>query len=175
MRYHLVTLGCPKNVADSDKLEALLREGYHEPTDRPARADLIVVNTCGFLEAAREESVDAILRLALRKRPGQKLVVAGCLSQICARQLQEEIPEVDALFGVEAWEQVAALAGTAARPRHARPCGHGGALRYPGDLPEPAAQRLPEDLRRLQRPLRLLHHPPHQGAPPQRRARGPGG
>jgi len=118
MRYHLVTLGCPKNVADSDKLEALLREGHHEPIDRPARADLIVVNTCGFLEAARGESIDAILRLALRKRPGQKLVVAGCLSQIYARQLQEEMPEVDALFGVEAWEQVAVLAGTA-RPRYA--------------------------------------------------------
>jgi len=123
MRYHLVTLGCPKNVADSDKLEALLREGHHEPTDRPARADLIVVNTCGFLEAARDESIDAVLRLALRKRPGQKLVVAGCLSQIYARQLQEEMPEVDAFFGVEAWEQVAALAGTAARPSHGRPSG----------------------------------------------------
>ena len=139
MRYHLVTLGCPKNVADSDKLEALLREGYHEPTDRPARADLIVVNTCGFLEAAREESIDAILRLALRKRPGQKLVVAGCLSQIYARQLQEEMPEVDALFGVEAWEQVAALAGppagragTAGRPRQARPSG----AEAPFDIPE---------------------------------------
>jgi ribosomal protein S12 methylthiotransferase len=123
VRYHLVTLGCPKNVADSEKLEVLLREGRHEPTDRPAHADLIVVNTCGFLEAAREESIDAILRLALRKRPGQKLVVAGCLSQIYARQLREEMPEVDALFGVEAWEQVAALAGPAARPRHARPSG----------------------------------------------------
>ena len=121
MRYHLVTLGCPKNVADSDKLEALLREGHHEPADRPARADLIVVNTCGFLEAAREESIDAILRLALHKRPGQKLVVTGCLSQICARQLEDEMPEVDALFGVEAWEQVAALAGAAARPRRRAP------------------------------------------------------
>jgi ribosomal protein S12 methylthiotransferase len=152
MRYHLVTLGCPKNVADSDKLEALLREGHHEPIDRPARADLIVVNTCGFLEAARGESIDAILRLALRKRPGQKLVVAGCLSQIYARQLQEEMPEVDALFGVEAWEQVAALAGTACRTGRHRPAslrfpvGQAGALRYPGGLPEPAAQRLPEDL-----------------------------
>jgi ribosomal protein S12 methylthiotransferase len=121
MRYHLVTLGCPKNVADSDKLEALLREGYHRPTDRPARADLIVVNTCGFLEAAREQSIDAILRLALRKRPGQKLVVTGCLSQVYARQIEKEMPEVDALFGVEAWEQVAALAGTAAWSSGRRP------------------------------------------------------
>jgi ribosomal protein S12 methylthiotransferase len=121
MRYHLVTLGCPKNVADSDKLEALLQEGFHQPTDRPTSADLIVVNTCGFLEAAREESIDAILRLSLRKRPGQKLVVTGCLSQICARQIEEEMPEVDALFGIEAWEQVAALAGTAARSSGRRP------------------------------------------------------
>jgi ribosomal protein S12 methylthiotransferase len=139
MRYHLVTLGCPKNVADSDKLEALLREGYHEPTDRPARADLIVVNTCGFLETAREESIDAILRLALRKRPGQKLVVAGCLSQIYARQLQEEMPEVDALFGVEAWEQVAALADTAGRPRQARPSG----AEAPFDIPEASRSARP--------------------------------
>ena len=117
MRYHLVTLGCPKNVADSEKLERLLRQGHHEPAGRLGRADLIVVNTCGFLEAAREESIDAILRLAIGKRPGQKLVVAGCLSQIYARQLQKEMPEVDAVFGVEAWEQVAALAGAAARPR----------------------------------------------------------
>ena len=144
MRYHLVTLGCPKNVADSDKLEALLREGYHEPTDRPARADLIVVNTCGFLEAAREESIDAILRLALRKRPGQKLVVAGCLSQIYARQLREEMPEVDALFGVEAWEQVAALAGppagragTAGRPGQARPSGVEAPFHIPEASPSP--------------------------------------
>src|SRR3989304_5201232 len=103
MRYHLVTLGCPKNVADSDKLEALLRQGCHEPADRPARADLIVVNTCGFLEAAREESINSILRLALHKRPGQKLVVAGCLSQLYARQLEEEGPEGDGFFGVAAW------------------------------------------------------------------------
>ncbi len=116
MRYHLVTLGCPKNVADSDKLEALLREGRHEPTDRPARAGLVVVNTCGFLEAAREESINVILGLAVHKRPGQKLVVAGCLSQIHARQLRQEIPEIDALFGVEAWEKVANLAGTEDRP-----------------------------------------------------------
>jgi ribosomal protein S12 methylthiotransferase len=135
MRYHLVTLGCPKNVADSDRLEALLREGHHEPTDRPARADLIVVNTCGFLEAAREESIDAILRLALRKRVGQKLVVAGCLSQIYARQLQKEMPEVDALFGVEAWEQVAALAGTGTRSRDPRPSGG----ETPFDSPRPSA------------------------------------
>ena len=133
MRYHLVTLGCPKNVADSEKLEALLREGYHEPADRPADADLIVVNTCGFLEAARQESIDAVLRLALGKRLGQKLVVAGCLTQLDARQLKDEAPEVDAFFGVEAWEQVAALAGTASRP-------DAGALRT---IPETSRGRRP--------------------------------
>src|SRR3990172_8798062 len=140
MRYHLVTLGCPKNVADSDRLEALLRQGCHGPADRPARADLIVVNTCGFLEAAREESIDAILRLALRKRPGQKLLVAGCLSQIYARQLQEEVPEVDAFFGVEAWDQIAAAAGTADRS-------NGGAgvsrLKAPLDIPEASTRGRP--------------------------------
>jgi ribosomal protein S12 methylthiotransferase len=137
MRYHLVTLGCPKNVADSDRLETLLREGSHEPADRPAQADLIVVNTCGFLEAAREQSINAILRLALRKRPGQKLVVAGCLSQLYARQLQEEVPEVDALFGVEAWEQVADVASAFSR---------GSAVRSRGQAPSETA-KVPTDTR----------------------------
>ncbi|MGD0765033.1 MAG: 30S ribosomal protein S12 methylthiotransferase RimO [Dehalococcoidia bacterium] len=114
MRYHLLTLGCPKNVADSGRLERLLQEAGHRPTST-AKAQMIIVNTCGFIDRAKEESVNAILRLAAEKGPGQSLVVAGCLSQLSPQGLRDEIPEIDHVFGVEAGERIAALAGEARR------------------------------------------------------------
>jgi ribosomal protein S12 methylthiotransferase len=111
VRYHLVTLGCPKNVVDSERLEGLLRQAHHQPTVRPSDADLLFVNTCGFIDSSKEESINAILRLAERKRPGQRLVVAGCLTQLYGDEVQQEIPEIDNVFGVEDWERVAAVAG----------------------------------------------------------------
>ena len=92
MRYHLVTLGCPKNVVDSGVLERLLQEGRHQPTERPSDADLLLVNTCGFIDSSKEESINAILRLAERKRPSQQLIVAGCLTQLYGEALAQEIP-----------------------------------------------------------------------------------
>ena len=112
MRYYLLTLGCPKNVADSDRLERLLREAGHSPASAKG-ADMLIVNTCGFIDAAKEESINAILKLALKKREGQRLVVAGCLTQLYADELLSEVPEIDDVFGVEAWAKVAALAGKA--------------------------------------------------------------
>jgi ribosomal protein S12 methylthiotransferase len=111
MRYHLVTLGCPKNTVDSETFERLIRAGGHTPTVRPSDADLLVVNTCGFIDASKEESVDAILRLAAIKKPGQRLVAAGCMTQLYGDEVAREIPEVDHVFGVDQWAQVAALAG----------------------------------------------------------------
>jgi ribosomal protein S12 methylthiotransferase len=113
--YHLVTLGCPKNVVDSEAFEALMRRAGHVPVDRPSAADLLVVNTCGFIDASKEESINAVLELAAEKRPGQQLVVAGCLTQLYGDELGREIPEVDHVFGVNQWARVAALAGGARR------------------------------------------------------------
>ena len=109
--YHLVTLGCPKNVVDSERLESLLRGAGHVPADRPSAADLLIVNTCGFIDASKEESINAVLELVAEKRPGQRLVVAGCLTQLYGAELAGEIPEIDHVFGVDQWEAVAALAG----------------------------------------------------------------
>ena len=109
--YHLVTLGCPKNVVDSERLESLLRDAGHVPVDRPSAADLLIVNTCGFIDASKEESINAVLELVAEKRPGQRLVVAGCLTQLYGAELAGEIPEIDHVFGVDQWEAVAALAG----------------------------------------------------------------
>ncbi|HEX2047265.1 MAG TPA: 30S ribosomal protein S12 methylthiotransferase RimO [Acidimicrobiales bacterium] len=98
-RYWVETLGCPKNQVDSDKLTGtLLAEGL-EAAERPEDADLVVVNTCAFIEAAREESVETILSLAEARRPGARLVVTGCLAERAGDELAEALPEVDQVAG----------------------------------------------------------------------------
>jgi len=97
--YYLQTLGCPKNQVDSDKLEGYLEaQGYDWVRD-PADADLVVVNTCAFIEAARQESIDTILNMADRRRPGARLVVTGCLAERYGDELRTAIPEVDLVAG----------------------------------------------------------------------------
>jgi ribosomal protein S12 methylthiotransferase len=97
--FHLVTLGCPKNQVDSDKLVgALAADGLVASGDASA-ADLVVVNTCAFVEEARQESIDTILALADAKRPGARLVVTGCLAERYGDELAAELPEVDAVAG----------------------------------------------------------------------------
>jgi ribosomal protein S12 methylthiotransferase len=98
-RYWLETLGCPKNQVDSDKLAGtLVAEGMVEAAG-PEDADLVVVNTCAFIEAAREESIDTILALASARRPGARLVVTGCLAERAGQELADALPEVDAVAG----------------------------------------------------------------------------
>ena len=99
VRYWLETLGCPKNQVDSDKLAGLLESQGCRPSSRPERADLVLVNTCAFIEQAREESIDAILALASTKRPEARLVVTGCLAERYGRELAEALPEVDQVAG----------------------------------------------------------------------------
>ncbi|HWJ98159.1 MAG TPA: 30S ribosomal protein S12 methylthiotransferase RimO, partial [Acidimicrobiales bacterium] len=79
-RYHLVTLGCPKNEVDSEKLVGQLGADGFAATDDPDQADLLVVNTCAFIGEARQESIDTILALAEHKGDGAKLVVTGCMA-----------------------------------------------------------------------------------------------
>jgi ribosomal protein S12 methylthiotransferase len=101
-RFWVETLGCPKNQVDSDKLVGtMLAEGM-EAAAAPDDADLIVVNTCAFIEDARQESVDTILALDGQRRGGSKLVVTGCLAERYRDELADALPEVDqvAPFGV---------------------------------------------------------------------------
>ncbi len=120
MSYHLLTLGCPKNVADSAQLERSLHEGGHAQAST-ARASLLIVNTCAFIDQAKEESINAILKLALKKKPGQNLVVIGCLPQLYRKELTAEVPEIDHVFGVESWDKVSDLAGAPAKPEAVSP------------------------------------------------------
>jgi ribosomal protein S12 methylthiotransferase len=112
VRYHIVTLGCAKNVADSERIGRVLGAGAHVEVPKPAHADVVIVNTCGFIDASKEESVETILGLAKRKRRGQRLVVAGCLTALHGEELRAEVPEIDAVFGAEDWTGIGAYAET---------------------------------------------------------------
>jgi ribosomal protein S12 methylthiotransferase len=98
-RFHVETLGCPKNAVDSDKLTASLLADGLQPAGSAEEADLVVVNTCAFVEAARQESIDTALTLAGARRPGAKLVVTGCMAERYGTELAAALPEADAVVG----------------------------------------------------------------------------
>jgi ribosomal protein S12 methylthiotransferase len=98
-RFYVETLGCPKNAVDSDKVTASLVADGLVPASSPEDAELVVVNTCAFVEAARQESIDVTLALAEARKPGAKLVVTGCLAERYGDELAAELPEADAVVG----------------------------------------------------------------------------
>ncbi|MSO38114.1 MAG: 30S ribosomal protein S12 methylthiotransferase RimO, partial [Acidimicrobiia bacterium] len=97
--YYVETLGCPKNAVDSDKVVASLIDDGLSAASRPEDADLIVVNTCAFIEAARQESIDVALVLADKKRDGARLVLTGCMAERYGEELAAALPEADAVVG----------------------------------------------------------------------------
>jgi ribosomal protein S12 methylthiotransferase len=108
-----VSLGCPKNLVDSEVMMGLLAQAGAQITPRASEADIIVVNTCSFIDSAKQESIDAILEMARHKTEGRarKLVVAGCMVERYRQEIQKEIPEVDAVVGTGELERVLEAAG----------------------------------------------------------------
>jgi ribosomal protein S12 methylthiotransferase len=113
-----VSLGCPKNLVDSEVMMGLVARAGAELTTHPEDADIIVVNTCSFIEGAQQESVNTILEMAAHKKDGQakKLVVAGCLVERFRDQIRKDIPEVDAVVGTGELENILAATGIAHPP-----------------------------------------------------------
>jgi ribosomal protein S12 methylthiotransferase len=109
LQYHLITLGCPKNKVDSDGIEMLLRNAAYRPTDTAKQADVLIVNTCGFLEAAKEESISVLQELGRQKRRNQTLIAAGCLAQRNGEEVLARVPKVDGLLGTRRWMEVLEL------------------------------------------------------------------
>ena len=105
---HLVSLGCAKNLVDSQHVLGALAVAGFQPAEDAATASVLLVNTCGFLQAAVEEGIDEILRLAADKRPEQKLVVFGCLVERYREGLTKELPEVDLFCGIEPYATIVA-------------------------------------------------------------------
>ncbi len=98
-RFYVETLGCPKNQVDSDKLIGTLLADGMTATDDPAKADLVVVNTCAFIDEARKESIDTILALEDQRKEGGRLVVTGCMAERYGSELADALPEVDQVAG----------------------------------------------------------------------------
>ncbi len=109
----MISLGCAKNLVDAEiMLGSVLQRGM-EITSRPEDADVLVVNTCAFIDSAKEESIEAILEAhqqrGLNRRPDQKLIVSGCMSQRFAKELRQEMPEVDAFIGLDEVKELGAV------------------------------------------------------------------
>src|SRR3954447_11375682 len=119
MKIGFLSLGCPKNLVDGEVMLGLARDAGHEITTEASQADVLVVNTCAFIDSAKQESIDTILEMAGLKTSGacRRLVVTGCLAERYREQLQTEIPEIDAVLGTgEIPGIVRAIGGTAAAP-----------------------------------------------------------
>lgn len=111
MKIGVVSLGCPKNLVDSETMLGLIHEENYEITNDPSEAEIIIVNTCGFIESAKEESINAILQMAEYKKSGscKYIIVTGCLSQRYAEELFNELPEADAIAGVEVYDEIGSI------------------------------------------------------------------
>lgn len=128
MRVNLVSLGCLKNQADSEVLLRHLRARGAVFSEEPSGADVLLVNTCGFIEEAKRESIDEILNLAAHKETGQRLVVFGCLATRYGEELKREIPEIDALFGLGEGDAIASLITGNGGIRHIHSVSGGGSI-----------------------------------------------
>ena len=111
MKIGFVSLGCPKNLVDSEVMMGQLVAKGHELTPHPDQAEVLVVNTCSFIDPAKKESVDTILEMAEYKKVGRarKLIVAGCLVERYRGDIREQMPEVDALIGTNELDRIVAL------------------------------------------------------------------
>ena len=114
MKIGIVSLGCPKNLVDGEVMLGIAREAGHEITADSADADVLVVNTCAFIDNAKQESIDAILEMAALKGQGKRLVVTGCLAERYRDELRREIPEIDAVLGTGEVPRILEAIGTGA-------------------------------------------------------------
>jgi ribosomal protein S12 methylthiotransferase len=116
MKVGMISLGCPKNLVDSEVMLGLAQQGGHELTPDAAEAEVLIVNTCAFIDSAKQESIDAILEMARHKTDGacRRLIVTGCMAERYRDELKKEIPEIDAVLGTgQVPEIVGAITGGA--------------------------------------------------------------
>ena len=177
-RFYVETLGCPKNQVDSDKLVGTLLADGMAATDDAAAADLVVVNTCAFIEDARQESIDTILALDEQRQDGARLVVTGCMAERYGDELAAALPEVDQVAGFGVRSPPRRRDGTAGHAQADPGVELGAAARRSTCStcrgPKSAvAVGLRQDRRGLRPHVRVLRHPvvPRAAAQPRRRRR----
>lgn len=126
--YHLVSLGCAKNTVDSDSMAQLLERDGYRAVDDPQRANVLIVNTCGFIGPAKQESIDTLRQLAGAKRDGQVLIAAGCLTQRYGAEVVRQVPGIDGLLGTRRWMDILQVVHELRKGPHPEPLYH-----LPGD------------------------------------------
>jgi ribosomal protein S12 methylthiotransferase len=122
--YYLLSLGCAKNTVDSESMAALLEQAGLRGTEDADRAEVLIVNTCGFIGPAREESINALRELAALKKPDQYLIAAGCLSQRFGHDLPTQVPELDGVIGTRRWMDIVDLVRRLRARKHPQPIYH---------------------------------------------------
>lgn len=122
--FHLVSLGCAKNTVDSDSMaQLLIRDGYRA-VDDPARANVLIVNTCGFIGPAKEESINVLRELAEGKKRNQVLIAAGCLTQRYGSEVARKVPGVDGVLGTRRWMDIVQVVRELRKGPHPEPLYH---------------------------------------------------
>src|SRR5688500_7439667 len=165
MKIGMISLGCPKNLVDSEVMLGLAQKAGHQLTRDAADAEVLVVNTCAFIDKAKQESIDAILEMAEHKKHGRckTLVVAGCMAERYRDELRAQIPEIDAVIGTgEVPAIVDAIGGSASRNPPYVPLlrANGQPIQVAGSLQASGASSLPTYIYDADTP-RLLATPRH--------------
>jgi ribosomal protein S12 methylthiotransferase len=130
--FYLMTLGCPKNTFDSEGISEMMLSANYRGTQNPRKADVMIVNTCGFLQAAKDESIEALQKLADLKKDGQLLIAAGCMAQRFGQEVTAQVSGLDGLIGTRAWADIVPFIKKLRANKYPEPLYH---LPETGDVP----------------------------------------
>ena len=122
--FHLISLGCPKNSVDSDSMGELLYRAGYKAVETPEEAETIIVNTCGFIATAREEAFNVLNEMAAHKRPNQRLIAAGCLTQRYGAEVARQVPGLDGILGTRRWMDIVEVVSRLRKQKHPEPIYH---------------------------------------------------
>jgi ribosomal protein S12 methylthiotransferase len=122
--FHLISLGCAKNTVDSDSMAQLLSSSGYYAAEEPGKARVLIVNTCGFIGPAKQESLQVLGELAADKRPGQILIAAGCLTQRYGQEVIRQVPGIDGILGTRRWMDIVEVVEELRRGGHPQPVYH---------------------------------------------------
>ena len=122
--FHVVSLGCAKNTVNSDSMAQLMMNSGYDLVDRPNRAEVVIVNTCGFIGPAKAESLKVLGELAAQKRKGQTLIAAGCLTQRYGAEVVRQVPGIDGILGTRRWMDIVDVVRSLRKGAHPEPVYH---------------------------------------------------
>lgn len=122
--FHLISLGCAKNTVDSDSMAQLLINDGYEPVENARKAGVLIVNTCGFIGPAKEESLNTLKELAEKKKNGQLLIAAGCLTQRYGAEVAKQVPGIDGILGTRRWMDIVQVVSQLRAAPHPEPLYH---------------------------------------------------